>query len=255
MNTKLAAFLNKIVVIALFIFYTPSTQAQQISHYNQTLIAYNNNTRLSTHWGIWMDVQYKTRTDFFKDYDTKEKTIGLIYYPNEKIKITGAYTYVQSYPNLALADFAVPEYRPWQMLQWKSVAGPVKLSHWIRLEERFKQKTITSSSLSSDFDFSYRFRYNIFAQLPITHKKNEKGAFALVGANEIYLNYGENIVYNTFDQNRAFLGFFYYLNKHDFLQFGYTNAFQHLSSKDKYKSVDALKITFFNNLDLRKKKS
>ena len=37
------------------------------------------------------------------------------------------------------------------------------------------------------------------------------------------------------------------------VQFEYTNVIQHLPSKDRYKGIDAIKLTFFNNLDLRKK--
>jgi hypothetical protein len=239
-----------IIVVVLF---CNQTHAQQIEHYNQTWMGYNNTTRLNDHWGIWLDAQYKTKSEFTKNYDVNEKTLGAIFYPNEKIKITNAFSYVQSYPNFSLPKFEVPELRPWQMIQWKSNAGPVKLSHWFRIEERFKHKTLNSNSLANGYDFSFRFRYNVFAQLPITKIKYDKGAFSLVGSDELYLSYGKQIIYNSFDQNRVFIGVFYYLNKHDFLQVGYTNAFQHLSAKDKYKSVDAIKISFFNNLDFRRK--
>ena len=233
------------------------TQAQtkQVQSFNQTWYAYNNNTRLTNKWGIWFDIQNKTKENYFKNFDVKENTLGAIYYINDRTKLTSAFTYIQSYPNQSAPQFSVPEYRPWQMIQWRTNSGPFRFSHWIRLEERFKRKTINNLALTEGYDFSYRLRYNIFAQLPITKTKYDKGAISLLGSNEIYLNYGKSIVYNTFDQNRIFLGFFYYFNKHDYLQVGYTNAYQQLSAGNKYKSIDAIKLTFFNNLDFRKTQS
>jgi len=230
-----------------------SAQTKQVQNWNQIWYAYNNNTKLTNKWGVWFDIQNKTRENYFKNFDVKENTLGAIYYINDRTKITSAFTYIQSFPSATNPSFSVPEYRPWQMVQWKTHAGAFKFSHWIRLEERFKRKTINNNALTDGYDFSYRMRYNIFMELPISKIKYDKGAISLSSSEELYLNYGKNIVYNTFDQNRLFLGFLYYFNKHDFIQMGYTNAFQQLPSGNKYKSIDALKITFFNNLDLRKK--
>lgn len=230
-------------------------QQKQVIHYNQLWYAYNNNTRLTDRWGIWMDIQNKDKSEFVHNFDVKENTLGGIYYLKNKMKLTGAFTYIQSYPNDQLPDFYAPEYRPWQMVQWRNNWNDISFAHWVRLEERFKTKTINGNQLSSSFDFSYRFRYNVFIEKPLTVKKHEKGALSLSIAEEIYLNYGKTIVYNTFDQNRIFGGLLYYFNNHDWLQFGYTNAIQHLPSKYRYKSIDAIKLTFFNNLDFRKKQT
>lgn len=247
--------LSSRIFIGLFCMIQIHSQAQtkQVQNLNQLWYAYNNNTKISNRFGIWMDIQNKTKQDYFKDFDVKEKTLGGIYYINNSTKLTSAFTYIQSFPNANNAQFSVPEYRPWQMVQWKTYAGAFKFSHWIRLEERFKRKSINNAVLAEGYDFSYRLRYNIFIELPLTKIKYDKGAVSLSSSEEIYMNYGKNIVYNTFDQNRLFLGFLYYFNKHDFIQMGYTNAYQQLSSGNKYKSIDAIKVTFFNNIDLRKK--
>jgi len=245
-----------LIFILLSVFSGPVLgQQKQVVHYNQLWYAYNNNTRLTDRWGIWMDIQNKDKSEFVHNFDVKENTLGGIYYLKNKMKLTGAFTYIQSFPNDKLPDFYAPEYRPWQMVQWKNNWKTTSFAHWVRLEERFKTKTINGNQLTNNFDFSYRLRYNVFIEKPLTVKKHEKGAISLSIAEEIYLNYGKTIVYNTFDQNRIFGGLLYYFNTHDWLQFGYTNVIQHLSSKDKYKSIDAIKLTFFNNLDFRKKPS
>ena len=250
--------MRQFILLAIFTTLfckTVFAQKNNVVHYNQLWYAYNNNTRLSDRWGIWMDIQNKDKSEYLHNFDVKENTLGGIYYLKNKMKLTGAFTYIQSYPNDLLPDFYAPEYRPWQMIQWKNNTKNTSFAHWIRLEERFKTRTINSSQLTNNFDFTYRLRYNVFIERPLTIKKREKGAFSLSIAEEIYLNYGKTIVYNSFDQNRLFGGFLYYFNTHDFLQFGYTNVIQHLAGKDKYKAIDAIKLTFFNNLDFRKKSS
>lgn len=228
-------------------------QQKQVVHYNQLWYAYNNNTRLTDRWGIWMDIQNKDKSEFVHNFDVKENTLGAIYYLKNKMRVTSAFTYIQSYPNDQLPDFYAPEYRPWQMIQWRTNLNDLSFAHWVRVEERFRNKTINGNQLSNEFDFNLRFRYNVFIEKPLTIKKREKGALSLSITEEMYLNYGKNIIYNTFDQNRVFGGFVYYFNTSNFLQFGYTNVIQHLPSKDRYKGIDAIKLTFFNNLDLRKK--
>ena len=248
-------FLKKIILSSIVsIPYLISAQTKQVQTANQIWIAYNNTSRVSEKWGIWADYQVKTKDAFFNNTDLVEKTIGVIYYHNEIIKLTSAFTQVDAHP----ADgklMIVPEYRPWQMIQWQARTGSIKWSSWIRLEERFKTQVLNNTTLGGSYDFNYRLRYNVFSQLPITKRKYEKGAIALVASNELYLNFGGNIVYNVFDQNRLFGGFFFYTSKHDFLQFGYTKSYQQLSTGYKFKSIDAVKISFFNNLDFTKKKA
>jgi hypothetical protein len=82
----------------------------------------------------------------------------------------------------------------------------------------------------------------------------KKGTFSFVLSDEVFVNAGKEIVYNSFDQNRFFAGFAYYLNDHDNLQFGYMNVFQQLPSGNRYRSNHVARIFYFHNLDLRKKK-
>ncbi len=248
-------FFKKIFTIGIiFSPFMLSAQIKQVQSDNQIWMSYNNTSRFTDKWGIWADYQVKTKDAFFNNTDIIEKTLGLIYYPNETIKLTAAFTHVDLHPTDG-KTMIVPEYRPWQMIQWQAKTGSVKWSSWIRLEERFKTKVLNNTTLGSGYDFSYRLRYNVFSQLPITKRKYQKGAISLVATNEIYLNFGKNIVYNVFDQNRAFAGFFFYTSKRDFIQFGFTKSYQQLSAGNKFKSIDAIKISFFNNLDFRKKKA
>ena len=124
---------------------------------------------------------------------------------------------------------------------------------WIRLEERWRRKIKDADELADGYNFNYRIRYNFFFQVPVTKKAYEKGSFTFVLNNELMINFGDQIVYNYFDQNRFFTGFNYFFSKNTSLQFGYLNVFQQLPAGNKYKIMNGARIFFFQNLDLRKK--
>ena len=88
---------------------------------------------------------------------------------------------------------------------------------------------------------------------PLSKKRFQPKSLSFVVNDEVHINFGKQIVYNYFDQNRFFLGFTYHVNKHDNLQFGYMNVFQQLAAGNKYRSNHVARVFYFHNLDLRKK--
>ena len=124
---------------------------------------------------------------------------------------------------------------------------------WLRLEERFRRKIASNGELGEGHNFNYRVRYNIFFAAPIGKKPFAPGTFAWIVNDEVHVNFGKEIVYNTFDQNRFFTGLGYQVNSHDNIQFGYMNIFQQLASGSSYRSIHGARITYAHNLDLRKK--
>ena len=69
--------------------------------------------------------------------------------------------------------------------------------------------------------------------------------------NEVFLNFGKKIIYNTFDQNRFFAGVGYQLTPHLNAQLGYMNIFQQEASGNKYMSTNAIRLFVFHSFDLR----
>jgi hypothetical protein len=91
-------------------------------------------------------------------------------------------------------------------------------------------------------------------QVPLSKKLFQPKTFSFVTGNEIFVNFGKEILYNTFDQNRFFVGFAYQTTKTDNLQFGYMNVFQQLTAGNQYKTSHVARIFYFHNLDLKKSK-
>jgi len=224
-----------------------NAQTRQVQYGQQTWLDYLNQNRYSKRWGSWIDLQLKLTDNYFNSVLATETTFGATYYTKKKIRIIGSLTYVDQI-NQGSNTYHIAEYRPWQMIQLNTQSRHSKFLQWLRLEERFKQ-TVSNNAPTSNFDFTYRLRYQFLSQIPLTTHPYQKGSLSLVLSDEIYINYGKSIVYNTFDQNRISAGFFYYLNKDNIFQFGYTNVYQHLNAKNKYSNLDVLRVSIFNNIN------
>lgn len=223
----------------------------QTTHGEESWWDYLNQNRYSDHWGSWIDLQTKWKDHYAEHINANEYTLGASYFQNDHFKYTGAITYVDQFP-ATNKNYHLGEYRPWQMIQLNTKTSRSKWIQWLRLEERFKQ-TIVSNLPADNYDFTYRLRYYVLAQFPLSRHKYKQGSVSLVTSNEVYLNFGQGIVYNTFDQNRFFAGFYYYLNDANILQLGYTNMYQKFNAPDKYLNADVLRVSVFNTIDFRKK--
>ena len=81
----------------------------------------------------------------------------------------------------------------------------------------------------------------------------QPGSVSFIANDELHINFGKEIVNNYFDQNRFFLGFKYQFTGSSNVQLGYMNLFQQLAAGNKYKNINAIRVFFFQNFDLRKK--
>jgi len=244
--------MGKYLFLILFSFFIYLNGHSQTSHAQESWWDYLNQNRYSEKWGSWLDLQLKLIDSYVLDKNAGEYTAGASYFVNAHFKYTGAFTYVDAYPNTSHLDHT-KELRPWAMAQYNTSNSFSKWLQWLRVEQRFKE-TISNKLATGAYDYSTRVRYYVLAQFPLTAHKYEKGSLSFVTSEELYLNFGKNIVYNTFDQNRFFLGFYYFMNKNNILQLGYTNMYQKYNAPNKYLNSDVLRISVFNNIDFRHSK-
>jgi hypothetical protein len=61
------------------------------------------------------------------------------------------------------------------------------------------------------------------------------------------LNFGKDIVYNTMDQNRLFMGIRQNLNHHLSFDFGYMNVYQQKSTGYQYDMNHTIRLFFYYN--------
>lgn len=221
--------------------------------YEQVWIGYFNQTRFNNKWGLSLDAQLRSKDNFFDSLSIAEIRPGIVYYLSDIVNFTVGYAYFNHFPIDNHSQISQPEHRLWQQVQWNANSKRIKLSQRIRLEERWRRKIKDMDELANGYYFNFRARYNFLFQVALSKKAFEPGSFSYVLNDELMVNFGKEIVYNSFDQNRFFTGFNYFFNRQTYLQFGYLNVFQQQTSGNKYRVINAARILVFHNLDFRRK--
>jgi hypothetical protein len=246
--------MKKILLLLLFSNMIYGQTIRQTTDEEQVWVGYFNQTRLTDKWGIWLDAHFRTTHNFVQEPSKTIIRLGAIYYFNDDLKFTNAYAFINHYPEEGHANVSQPEHRIWHQLQLHTKYNKVRTVQSLRLEERFRQNIKNDNELADGYRFDERIRYNFLLNIPLSKKGIVPKSFSAVLNDEVMINLSTNNVYNTFDQNRFFIGLAYNFDTHSNLQFGYTNVYQQLGAGNKYKNIDALRIFFFQNLDFRKKK-
>ncbi|GAB3295669.1 DUF2490 domain-containing protein [Hymenobacter tenuis] len=226
-----------------------ATAQKQYVREQQTWLGIFNQTRFSDRWGTWTDLHLRLHDHYVQDMFQTVARLGLTYYLTDDVRLTGGYAYVHHFPDGA-RTIGQPEHRPWQQVQWFSKFPKARLMQWVRLEERFR-RTIQSTERTDDFNFNYRTRYNAALFLPLTKHGFEPGGLQFLLNNEVMMNFGKEIRYNYFDQNRLFAGVVYQLTSHSQLHGGYMHLFQQLPAGNAYRNQHTIRVFYFHNFDLR----
>ena len=148
-------------------------------------------------------------------------------------------------------DFNVPEYRGQQDITWKKAYGDFTLNQRFQVEERFFHNA-NNVGLLPGTTFFWRFRYRIQAEFNFWKKENQ--FLKAIVYDELMMNGGENIIKNTFDQNRIYAALDYGINKNITLELGYLNSFQQRASGVNYFNRDIIRFTFYHKINIQIKK-
>ncbi|MBU3715321.1 MAG: DUF2490 domain-containing protein [Ferruginibacter sp.] len=248
---------NLLLLFCFFSFGKSYTKAQikQTTQINRVWLGFFNQTRLSDRWGIWADAHLRTEKNFIEDFSQAFIRVGLTRYLDDHTKITAGYAFVNEFPSENHPSFSRYEHRPWQQIQWHTNYGKKKMMQWIRTEQRYRRKILgDSSGFAPGYNFNHRIRYNIYFDVPLNKAGVVPKSFSWIINNEVHINFGKEIINNYFDQNRFFTGIKYQINTHDNLQLGYMNLFQQLPAGNKYRDFHVIRLFYFQNLDLRKKR-
>lgn len=243
----------RLTVVVAFLLCLQIGYAQKTTtSLQQVWLGYFNQMRFSDKFGSWSDLHLRTKDDFFSNYSQSILRAGLTYYVTNNTKLTAGYAYVSIYPADNHSGVTQPEHRPWQQVQWHTNYPKLRIMQWFRLEERYRRKIKNNDELAEGYSFNYRLRYNFYLAAPLGKMPFSPGSLSFVVNDELHINFGKQVVYNYFDQNRFFIGFALHTTKTDNLQFGYMNLFQQLPAGNQYKDIHAARIFYYHNLDLRK---
>jgi hypothetical protein len=222
---------------------------KKIHNREQLWVGYFNQTRFSDKWGLWLDVQHRM-TDQFVDRSFQFLfRPAATYYIKDNLRVNVGYSYIHHFPAKGL-DTQRSEHRPWQQIWWSQKYSGLTTLQWLRFEQRFNEKVVADEK-QEGYNYNFRVRYNFSFFIPLKGKEMvSKTPFASIG-NELFLNFGDRITYNTFDQNRLFVGLGYQFTSQMNIQLGYLNVYQQETTGDNYFLTHAIRVAVFHNLDLR----
>ncbi len=230
-------------------------QNNRIFDNNQNIwFMYNGDHKFAKKWGLHLD-GFIRRANGLGNPQQWLIRPGINFHANNSTSLSVGYVHVQSYPygNLP-AKSAFPENRLWQQIQTKQFTGKIEWVNRLRLEQRFvKSPVLTNKEYApGPAIYTNRIRISNRASLPLKGKTINDKTFYITAFDEVFVNWGKNIKFNIFDQNRAFVGVGYKIPKIGKIEAGYLNQLILKSSGVNLENNHTLLVTLNTNFDLKK---
>ena len=244
-------------LIAYLLLQSFLIQGQTRTHTDNTnaWLMYFGNHKFSSHVGLHAEVQWR-RSDVFSENQQLLLRTGLDFYLKTDLRFTMGYGFIETYP---YGEFAVqqafPEHRIWQQLLTQQDLGKVKLAHRYRLEQRMIGNASTGQFENGRYE--NRVRYMAKATINVTNGKHP--IFAAL-YDEVFVNFGKDVGYNIFDQNRLYGAIGYSISPALKMELGYLYQVVQLrnldgpSFKNRIENNHTLQIAVFSNVAFGKQK-
>jgi hypothetical protein len=230
-------------------YSTAQTKSKEINKQSQAWVSVNSTVRLSNKWGFMADL-HERRNNFFKDPSFHFIRFGVNYWLKDNIILTAGYGHMWVAPSTAGWHTFSNENRIYEQVQMTSKIGKVSMLQRLRNEQRWQQK-IANDKATGQNKFTDRVRYLLSFTIPFS--KNTKYP-SLVMADELCVQFGKEVVYNTFDQDRVFIGIKQKLAKDLSFDLGYMFLKQQKSSGYQYDVNNTFRWFFYYTPDFRKKR-
>lgn len=242
----MAILLRALVLLILLLPAAPATaqEAKAIEERKQLWYGVMTSGRLSDRWSLWNDFHFVPAN--FGVIRT-----GISYHILPAMTLTAGYAQLWlSAP--AAEGLPRTERRPWAQLVVNHKVSPrLVMANRIRYDMRFRQNLEEGLPVDG-FGFNHRMRYLVSMRWPLKGMEIKGGTPFINLTNEVLVNFGEQIVYNQFDQNRLWLTFGWQLRSLT-LQSGYMNRFVQLPQGNAYQRNHTLLFWLTWNFDLRQR--
>lgn len=207
---------------------------------NQIWIGYMTSTKISEHYSLWNDAHYVPES-----FAIIRTGVTRSIFNNGGITAGYAFLKLPVSPHTRLVR---TEHRPWAQIQLTTpLASGWSASQRIRYDARFRQH-IEDGELSDGYNFNHRIRF-LFSIRKNIGKSTSSGVQPYIAfSNETLLNFGKEITYNTFDQNRASLSFGIQKNQVQY-QVGFMNRFVQ-TGPTRYTSNQTIVLWVIQKFDL-----
>jgi hypothetical protein len=242
----------KLIYLGFLLSIIALGQAQTekvINQQTQTWVSLNTVTKFNDQWGIAADAHIRTN-EVFHDNNFFFLRGGISYIPNASVSITGGYAHMWLAPTKEGWNTYSDENRIYQQVQMNTKLGKVSVLQRLRNEQRWQEKIVNDLSTGEN-RFTDRVRYLLSFNIPVFKKKT---APSLVLSDEILIHFGKEVVYNTFDQNRLFIGIKQVINPKLSFDFGYMNVYQQKYTGYQYDMNHTLRLFFYLNSSIKSNK-
>lgn len=238
---------SRLILILFPLIFSGQIHTQnEVNNQVQSWFSLNANLKFNEQWSLLTD--FHVRRNDFTSQDSFYFIRGAIgYMPNSKILFALGYAHMWLAPTKPEWSTFSDENRVYQQAQLSSKIGNVSILHRIRNEQRWQEK-IANDESTGDNRFTDRVRYLLSCNIPIFKKSSLP---SLVISDEILIHFGKEVVYNTFDQNRFFVGIKQTISPKLSLDFGYMNVYQQKYSGYQYDSNHTLRLFFYYNNTLK----
>jgi hypothetical protein len=176
---------------------------------------------------------------------------GLNYFFNDYFNVVVGPTLVWNYtPQPGNPDFEYTTIEPRIWHQWLLIMptmGRVKLYHQFRFEHRWKR----DNNKGAEFEYTDRYRYKIFAYIPLNKPVLENKTWFFSPSFEIFMQSGKQIVYNHFEDFRIYTGLGYILNNRVTFFGGHMWTYGQDPVGFVYNTSHIIRLNVFLNIDLR----
>ncbi len=221
-----------------------------VNEQRQVWVSLNSTARLTDRVGVIGDVHIR-RNNFLSDPSFYFVRVGSNFWVTERLTVALGYAHMWVAPTQEDWSTWSEENRIYEQVQYASKIGTTSVLQRLRNEQRWRQE-VQEDALTGNTLFSDRVRYLL--SFTISVSENPKVP-SLVLSDEILVQFGSDIVLNTFDQNRFFVGIKKKVSRECSYDFGYMLVYQQRPSGYEYDLNHTLRWFFYWTPDFRKVES
>ena len=221
--------------------------ASEVNQQYQFWGSVNSTIRLTGRFGAIADVHVR-RNDFLADPSFYFLRFAANYWATERLTLAVGYAHAWYAPTCDGCETWSGENRVYEQLIYVTRIGRATMVQRLRSEQRFRESVVNDVATGGT-TFTNRVRY--LASFTVPFSDNPKRP-ALALADEIAVQFGPRVVYNTFEQNRLFVGVRQALSRSWSFDLGYMLVYQQLATGYQYDLNHTLRFWFYFTPDLRK---
>ena len=240
------------LVFVLTVCYSELTGqgvTRQVNHQSQFWTSINTTVRASRHFGVMGDFHIRTN-NFISDPSFYFLRFGGVYFFDSRFSAAAGYAHLWLAKKVGNEFKFENENRIYQQVLWRARIGRTTFLQRIRNEQRWSEVLDENGGVDRiRFTNRLRFLFSFAFQLFDNPKLPRP-----VISDEVHIHFGDEVVFNTFNQNRIFIGISQRITPNLSFDFGYMNVYQQKFSGYEYDMNHTLRLFFYYSPDFRKRK-